>query len=90
MRSKAQKDGPEHQALLEVLKVFNDNQSELARRLNEHLMAQDRGDERVQQNTISWWLHRSYRVPAELARDIEHVSGVAAERLLPQVFRVTG
>lgn len=87
MRTRAEQDGPEHRALKRVLSVYNDNQSELARVLNERLVEAGRADEAIKQNTISWWLHKSFRVPAELARDLEALTGVKAEELRPDVFR---
>lgn len=85
MVRRAQRDGPEHQALKEVLTKFDDNQSELARVLN--AWCAERGQRgAIRQSTISWWLNHSYQVSPSMAQAMAAVSGVPVERLLPAVF----
>ena len=64
-----------------------DNQSELARLINERLIEQGRTAERVSQANVWWWLNRSYKVPSELAEEVAAITGIPKERLLPRVFR---
>ena len=76
---------PEHKALQAALAQFDDNQSAMARAINEWLEGQGR-EERVRQSNISWWLHHSHQVSPHLAQAVAAVSGVPVEQLLPQVY----